>query len=91
MAAVSTYSGKAICITYIQRVFVALVIKQAMRMRHIVICVLPALPHFSTLPYKGTIKKKKLLNRKCVDVLLTAQHLGIILAINQLHTQNLLS
>ena len=53
------YSGKAICIAYIQRVFVALVIQQAMLMRHFVICVRPALPYFSTLPYKRDDFQKK--------------------------------
>jgi hypothetical protein len=34
-------------------VFVALGIQHAMHMRHIIICVLPALQHFSTLSDKG--------------------------------------
>jgi len=33
-------SGKAMSITYSERVFVALVIQRAMRMRHIAICFL---------------------------------------------------
>jgi hypothetical protein len=34
-------SGKAISITYFERVFLTLVIQHAMRMRHFVICGLP--------------------------------------------------
>ena len=39
-------SGKAVSITYSQRVFAALVIQHAMRMRHIVICGLPGFTIF---------------------------------------------
>jgi hypothetical protein len=34
------YRGKALSITYNERVFIPLIIQHAMRMRHIIICVL---------------------------------------------------
>jgi hypothetical protein len=40
-------------------VSVALVIQHAMRLRHIVICGLLELQHFSTLSHNGTIFEKK--------------------------------
>jgi len=63
-------SGKAISISYYECVLVALGIQHAMRLRHIVICGLPALQYFSTLSKKGTIfePKKKLFNMTvCFD------------------------
>ena len=45
-------SGKAIRITYCERVFVALGIQHVMRMRCTVICGLSALNYFSTLSHK---------------------------------------
>jgi len=47
-------------------VSVALGIQRAMRMHHIVICVLPGSTIFSTLSQKGTIFENKLLNTKFV-------------------------
>ena len=39
-------------IIYCEGVFVALGIQHAMRMRHVVVCALPAVEYFSTLSHK---------------------------------------
>ena len=58
--------GKSINITYPECVFVALGMQYPMRMRH-VISGMPGSQNFSTLPHKRhELKKKKLLNIKCV-------------------------
>ena len=51
-------SGKAISITYSERVFVALSIQHALRMRCIVICsVLGCTTFFHTISYRARFKK----------------------------------
>ena len=60
-------SGKAISVTYSERVFTAFGNQNAMRMRHIVICGLP--PLYNIFPHyliNGTIVDNKLQNTKCV-------------------------
>ena len=59
--------GKAISITYSERVFVALVIQNAMRMRRVTLSSVasPPLQHFPHYLIKGTVKKK-LMIIKCV-------------------------
>ena len=68
-------SGKAVSITHCERVCVALVIRHAMRMRHIVSSVAcPALQYFSTLSHKrhDFRGKKNLLNKKmCIFIFST--------------------
>jgi hypothetical protein len=62
-------SGKAISITYSECLSVALVIQHAQRMRRIILSSVacPGLPYSSTLSHKWRdIRKKKLLNIKCV-------------------------
>jgi len=54
---------------YIERVFAALIIQHAMRMRQILICELSTFNNifvFSHYFIKGTIFEKHLLNIKCV-------------------------
>jgi len=60
--------GKAISIKYSECVFAALVIQHAKRMRHITFSSVTSmvLPYLFTLPQKGTIFGKRLLNIKCV-------------------------
>ena len=58
--------GKAISITYFQRVFVALGIQCAMRMCLIVVCGLPGCTKFFHIVINGMIFKRKLLNIKRV-------------------------
>ena len=55
-------------ITYCECVFVALVIENAMRMRHIVICILSGynILFSYNLKKKAWFRKKKILNAKCV-------------------------
>jgi hypothetical protein len=56
-------SGKAINITYSERLFVALVIQHAMRMRRIVICGLPGCAiFFHFYLTNGTIFEKKVIS-----------------------------
>jgi hypothetical protein len=57
-------SGKAVSITYSEGAFVALVTQHAMRMRHIVICVLPDSTIFSTLSHERHDLKKKITEYK---------------------------
>ena len=65
-------SGKAIRITYSECVCVAIGVQHAMHMHHIVVCVWPAPWYFSMLSLKWhNLKKKKLLNIKCVFVFVT--------------------
>jgi hypothetical protein len=65
-------SRKAICITYFECMFVVLVIRHAIRMRH---CHLRPGRLYNIFPYyltKGTIfEKRKLLNLKCVLIFST--------------------
>ena len=60
-------------ITYSERVSVALGIQREMRMRHIVICGLHPLQHFSKLSHKRQdFRKKKVTEHKmCVLILST--------------------
>jgi hypothetical protein len=55
--------GKAISVTYSERVPLALVIRQAKRMRRIILSSLvsPAVPYFSTYLIKGWIFGKKVI------------------------------
>ena len=48
--------------------FVAVVMKHEMRMRHIVVLACPAVHYFPTLPHKSLdfLKRRKLRNMKCV-------------------------
>ena len=70
-------SGKAITITYSEKMFVALVIQQAMRMRHIVISGLAGSYYTSTIffshfPINGAISEKKNIDHEtCVLILST--------------------
>jgi len=63
------YRGKSISITYSERVFVALGIQHANRIRHIILSSVacPTVQNFSTLSHKQhDFRGKKLLNVKCV-------------------------
>jgi hypothetical protein len=60
--------AQAICITYCERVFVALVIQHALSMLPIVICGLRRFTIFSAFSHKRhDFRKKKLPNVKCVS------------------------
>jgi hypothetical protein len=64
---------KAIRITYSERLFVALDIQHAMRMRHTDVCGCPALPHFSTLYHKRHDLKKKYFGEHKICVLILSK------------------
>jgi len=59
-------------ITYCECVFVALGVQYAMRMRHTVICGLPRLQYFSTLPHKwNDLRKTVTVHKICVLIFST--------------------
>ena len=61
--------GKAISVTYCECVPVDLGIQHAMRMRHIVLCGLPALQYFFILSYKRhDFRKKVIAHKMCVSI-----------------------
>jgi len=61
-------------IIYCEGVFVALGIQHAMRMRHVVVCALPAVEYFSTLSHKRhDFRGKKVIERK-ICVLVSSIH-----------------
>jgi len=56
---INFWTGKAISITYSGGMFIALVIQDAMHMRHIVICGLPGSTNFSHISHKWQDFRKK--------------------------------
>jgi len=75
------FRGKSLSIAYSECVFVALVIRHAMRMRHIVICGVSGCTIFSHfISSKGAILKKEVMEHKmCVLIFYTtfARHVSI--------------